>query len=104
MLAVGHVLIMHVVDEGVGRVDFGVRRDRGGRARSGGPGTGCSWSLALVHGINGLRIITLDYVRRPGVRLTINMVFYVLGFALFVLGLRDRLHVRSVEVAGIGLR
>ena len=24
--------------------------------------------LALIHGINGLRIITLDYVRRPGIR------------------------------------
>ncbi len=43
-------------------------------------------TLALIHGINGLRTITLDYVRRAGVRFAINMFFYVLGFALFVLG------------------
>jgi hypothetical protein len=43
VLAVGHVLIMHVIDEGVDRVNFGFV-PRGGRARSGGPGTGRSWS------------------------------------------------------------
>jgi succinate dehydrogenase / fumarate reductase membrane anchor subunit len=43
-------------------------------------------SLALVHGVNGLRNITLDYVRPAGVRFAINMVFYTLAFALFVLG------------------
>ena len=43
-------------------------------------------SLALVHGINGLRNITLDYVERTGVRFAANMFFYVLGFMLFVLG------------------
>jgi len=30
-------------------------------------------TLALIHGINGLRVITLDYVRKPGMRLTINV-------------------------------
>ena len=85
VLAVGHVLIMHVTKEGVGRVNFAFVATR--------------WSspfwrtwdwmllvLALIHGINGLRVITLDYVRKPGIRLTVNMVFYVLGFTLFVLG------------------
>ena len=43
-------------------------------------------TLALIHGINGLRNITLDYVRKPGVRFALNMGFYVLGFVLFVLG------------------
>jgi succinate dehydrogenase / fumarate reductase membrane anchor subunit len=42
--------------------------------------------LALVHGINGLRNITLDYVTRPGLRLAINMTSYVIGFTLMVLG------------------
>ena len=37
-------------------------------------------TLALIHGINGLRNITLDYVRKPGVRFAMNMFFYVLGF------------------------
>jgi succinate dehydrogenase hydrophobic anchor subunit len=30
--------------------------------------------------------VTLDYVHRPGARFTLNMVFYVLGFTLFILG------------------
>ena len=85
VLAVGHTLIMHVVDEGVGRVNFGFVATRWGSP------FWRTWDwmllvLALIHGINGLRVITLDYVRKPGVRLTINMVFYILGFTLFVLG------------------
>jgi succinate dehydrogenase / fumarate reductase, membrane anchor subunit len=85
LLAIGHTLIMHVPDGGVSRIDFGFVAAR--------------WeypfwrvwdwmllSLALVHGVNGLRNITLDYVRRAGARFAINMVFYVLGFAIFVLG------------------
>jgi succinate dehydrogenase / fumarate reductase, membrane anchor subunit len=84
-LAIGHVLIMHIPDGGVSRVDFAFVQVR--------------WSslfwrtwdwmllmLALVHGVNGLRNITLDYVRRPGVRLAITTSFWVLGFALMVLG------------------
>jgi succinate dehydrogenase / fumarate reductase membrane anchor subunit len=42
--------------------------------------------LALVHGVNGLRNITMDYVRKPGVRFAITTFFWVLGFALMVLG------------------
>jgi succinate dehydrogenase / fumarate reductase, membrane anchor subunit len=84
-LAVGHVLIMHIPDGGVSRVDFNfvaVRWDNPlWRA--------WDWmllSLALVHGIAGLRNITLDYVRPVGARFAINMFFYVLGFGIFVLG------------------
>ena len=85
VLAVGHVLIMHVVDEGVGRVDFAFVQLRWGSPfwRT------WDWmllSLALVHGINGLRVIVLDYVRPAGLRFALNVGFYVLGFALFVLG------------------
>jgi succinate dehydrogenase / fumarate reductase, membrane anchor subunit len=85
VLAVGHVLIMHVLDTGVDRVNFSFIA-----ARWQSP-VWRTWDwmllvLALIHGINGLRVITLDYVRPPGVRFAINMGFYVLGFALFVLG------------------
>ena len=85
LLAVGHVLIMHIPDGGVSRIDFGFVQTRWQSPfwRT------WDWmllSLALVHGVNGLRNITLDYVRPPGVRFAINMVFYVLAFALFVLG------------------
>jgi succinate dehydrogenase / fumarate reductase membrane anchor subunit len=85
ILALGHVLIMHLLDGGAERIDFGfvALRWESPFWRT------WDWMLlmlALVHGINGLRNITLDYVKRPGVRLTINMATYVLGFVLMVLG------------------
>jgi succinate dehydrogenase / fumarate reductase membrane anchor subunit len=84
-LAVGHVLIMHVVGGGVGRVNFQFVAVRWQSPfwRT------WDWlllSLALVHGINGLRTITLDYIRRPGVRVAINGFFAVTGTVLFALG------------------
>ena len=33
-------------------------------------------TLALIHGINGLRNITLDYVRKPGMRFALNMAYW----------------------------
>ena len=85
LLAIGHTLIMHVPEGGVSRIDFAFVAER--------------WqypfwrvwdwmllSLALIHGVNGLRNVTLDYVRSAGWRFAINMVFYVLGFGVFVLG------------------
>ena len=85
VLAVGHTLIMHVVGEGVDRVNASFIAERWAspfwRA--------WDWALlvlALIHGVNGLRVITLDYVRPPGVRFALNMFFSTLGFLLFVLG------------------
>jgi succinate dehydrogenase / fumarate reductase membrane anchor subunit len=85
VLAVGHVLIMHVVGRGVGRVNFAFVAVRWQSPfwRT------WDWAmlvLALIHGINGLRVIVLDYVRPVGLRLAANMFFYVTGFVLFVLG------------------
>jgi succinate dehydrogenase / fumarate reductase membrane anchor subunit len=84
-LAVGHVLIMHAIDEGVDRVNFGFVATRWDSPfwRT------WDWAmlvLALAHGINGLRIIVQDYVRWPGARFAVNMLFAVVGFGLFVLG------------------
>ena len=61
-------------------------------------------TLALIHGINGLRNITLDYVRKPGIRFAANMFFYALGFALFVLGTVIVFTFDPSQVAGGGLR
>jgi succinate dehydrogenase / fumarate reductase membrane anchor subunit len=85
VLAVGHVLLMHVVDEGVDRVDFAFVRLR--------------WSstfwriwdwtmlvLALSHGVIGLRNIVLDYVRRPGIRRAVTGLFWAIGLSMLVLG------------------
>jgi succinate dehydrogenase / fumarate reductase membrane anchor subunit len=85
VLAVGHVLIMHVLDAGVERVDFGFVA-----ARWQSPfWQTWDWlllSLALLHGINGLRVVAMDYVRPVAWRFLVNMAFYVIGFALFALG------------------
>jgi succinate dehydrogenase / fumarate reductase, membrane anchor subunit len=85
VLAVGHVVIMHAVGDGVGRINFAFVAVRWQSP------VWRTWDwamlvLALIHGINGIRNITLDYVRKAGVRFAANMFFYVLGFGLFVLG------------------
>ena len=84
-LAVGHVLIMHVFEEGVDRVDFAFIQLRWASP------FWKTWDwlmlvLALLHGVNGLRVIVLDYVRPAGLRLAINSSFTVLGGALMALG------------------
>lgn len=84
-LAVGHVLIMHVLDTGVDRVNFAFIQLRWASP------FWKTWDwlmlvLALLHGVNGLRVIVLDYVRPPGVRRAITSFFTVLGAALMVLG------------------
>lgn len=84
-LAVGHVLIMHVIGTGVSRVNFAFVATRWQNPfwRS------WDWALlvlALLHGINGLRVIVQDYVKWPSARFAVNMFFYVVGFGLFVLG------------------
>jgi succinate dehydrogenase / fumarate reductase, membrane anchor subunit len=84
-LAVGHVLIMHALETGVDRVNFDFVAERWSSPfwRT------WDWmmlSLALVHGINGVRVIIQDYVRRPGWRLAWNWGFAIVGFTLFVLG------------------
>jgi succinate dehydrogenase / fumarate reductase membrane anchor subunit len=85
VLAVGHVLIMHVLDAGVDRVDFGFVA-----ARWQNPfWQTWDWlllSLALLHGVNGLRVVVMDYVRPVAWRFVANMFFYVVGFSLFALG------------------
>jgi len=85
VLAVGHVLIMHMPAGGVSRVNFGFVATRWENP------IWRTWdwallSLALVHGINGLRVIAQDYVRPAAWRFVVNTFFTVVGFLLFVLG------------------
>ena len=85
VLAVGHVLIMHLPSGGVDRIDFGFVAVRWENPFW----RAWDWallSLALIHGVNGLRVIVQDYVTVPARRFAVNMGFYVLSFALFTLG------------------
>jgi succinate dehydrogenase / fumarate reductase membrane anchor subunit len=85
VLAVGHVLIMHVLGSGVERVNFKFVELRWASPfwRT------WDWlllSLALLHGVNGLRVVVLDYVKRPGARFAMTWFFNVVGAVLFALG------------------
>src|SRR5947209_1018828 len=84
-LAVGHVLIMHVFGGGIERVNFQFVAVRWQSP------FWRTWDwlvlvLALIHGINGLRVIALDYIRPDGVRVLVNWTFYIIGAVLVALG------------------
>lgn len=84
-LAVGHVLIMHVLGTGVERVNYNFVAVRWASP---------FWriwdwlllSLALLHGVNGVRVIIQDYVRSARSRSVWNATFAVVGSGLFILG------------------
>jgi succinate dehydrogenase / fumarate reductase membrane anchor subunit len=84
-LAVGHVLIMHVFGGGVSRVNFKFVELRW-QSPFWRTWDWMMLSLALLHGVNGLRSVIMDYVTKPGLRFALNMFFYTLTFTLFVLG------------------
>jgi succinate dehydrogenase / fumarate reductase, membrane anchor subunit len=80
-----HLFIMHVMDEGVERVDFNFVAARwnsvGWKA--------FDWVLlflALLHGANGLRIIIEDYVRSPGARTAVKGTLYAVTTILMIMG------------------
>jgi len=85
VLAVGHTLIMHLPAGGADRINFGFVAVRWQSPfwRT------WDWlllSLALLHGINGLRVVVLDYVKRPGARFALTWFFTIVGVILFALG------------------
>src|SRR5680860_1388848 len=80
-----HLYIMHLVDEGVERVNFEFVAERWDNV---------GWKtfdwvllvLALLHGVNGLRIIIDDYVHRPGVRTAIKATLYSATAIAMIMG------------------
>ena len=85
VLAVGHVLIMHVLGGGVERVDFKFVELRW-QSPFWRTWDWLMLSLALLHGVNGLRVIVLDYVKPAGARFALTWFFNVVGAVLFALG------------------
>jgi succinate dehydrogenase / fumarate reductase membrane anchor subunit len=84
-LVIGHVLIMHVFGGGIDRVNFQFVAVRWQSP------FWRTWDwlvlvLALIHGINGLRVIALDYIRPAGVRIAVSWSFYIIGAVLVALG------------------
>jgi succinate dehydrogenase / fumarate reductase, membrane anchor subunit len=80
-----HLFIMHVMEEGVERVDFEFVAARWNNV---------GWKtfdwvmlfLALLHGTNGLRIVIEDYVKRPGTRTFVKGTLYALTAVLMIMG------------------
>lgn len=83
-LAVGHMVIMHLVHtvENIS-YEFVAQRFATPFWR------GYDWlmlSLAMLHGVNGMRIIINDYIHRPALRNKVLMSLYILAGLLLVLG------------------
>lgn len=84
LLALGHLIIMHILNH-VDTINF---------AFVAGRWSNPLWrlydwlllSLALVHGMNGLRVIVDDYVRRPGLRVATQVLVYALTILFFLAG------------------
>ena len=80
-----HVYIMHVQDAGVERVgfDFVAARWQNVGWKS------FDWImlfLALLHGMNGTRVIIEDYVRSPAKRTVIKATLYAATSVLMIMG------------------
>lgn len=84
VLALGHLAIMHLINS-VDEIDFAFVA-----ARYRNP----AWRvydwfllvLALVHGMNGLRVLVDDYVARRGLRVFSQALVWVLTFAFLLVG------------------
>ncbi|HEX9775453.1 MAG TPA: succinate dehydrogenase hydrophobic membrane anchor subunit [Actinomycetota bacterium] len=84
-LVLGHFTIVHLIDDGIDRVNFAFVA---GRWASPFWQT-WDWAmlfLGLLHGANGLKNIVEEYVRRPGARAAIKSALYVLTFVFLLLG------------------
>lgn len=80
-----HIYVVHLVGEGVERVDFAFVADRWDNV---GWKT-FDWTmlvLALLHGANGLRIIIDDYTHSDGLRATLKGTLYTVTGILLIMG------------------
>jgi succinate dehydrogenase / fumarate reductase, membrane anchor subunit len=83
-LALGHFAIQHVIND-VHDLSLGFVAARWGSL---------GWrvydalllSLALVHGLNGLRVVVDDYVRPPTLNRVLKWAIIIVGAALIVIG------------------
>ena len=84
-LVLGHFTIVHLIDDGIDRVDFAFVA---GRWASPFWQT-WDWTmlfLGMLHGTNGLKNIMEEYVRSPGKRATLKAILYMLTFIFILLG------------------
>ena len=85
VLVLGHFTIVHLLGEGVDRVNFAFVS---GRWSSPFWQT-WDWTmlfLGLLHGANGMKVVIEDYVRRDGARVALKSTLYIVTFVLMLLG------------------
>jgi len=85
VLVLGHFTIVHILGEGVDRVNFAFVS---GRWSSPFWQT-WDWTmlfLGMLHGANGMKVVIEDYVRRDGARVALKSTLYIVTFVLLLLG------------------
>jgi len=83
-LALGHLLIMHIINN-VDNIDFRFVARRYATPFWRTYDLVMLW-LALIHGLNGIRMLVGDYVRPKGWQVATLASLYVFGFVLLSLG------------------
>jgi succinate dehydrogenase / fumarate reductase membrane anchor subunit len=84
VLALGHLLIMHIIHN-VDNIDFQFVAQRYATPFWRTYDLVLLW-LAMVHGVNGVRTVIVDYVSPRGWRTASLASLYLLGFVLLTLG------------------
>jgi succinate dehydrogenase membrane anchor subunit len=83
-LALGHLLIMHIIHN-VDNIDFQFVAQRYATPFWRTYDLAMLW-LAMIHGVNGVRTVVVDYISPRGWRTASLASLYVLGFILLTLG------------------
>lgn len=83
-LALGHLLIMHIIHN-VATIDFQFVAARYATPFWRTYDLVLLW-LAMIHGVNGLRTVLVDYIAPRGWRTASLASLFVLGFILLALG------------------
>ena len=83
-LALGHLIIMHLINN-VDRIDYNFVAGRyaGGFWRA---YDGALLLLAMLHGLNGSKILIDDYIHQPGKRRAALAFLYIIGGTFLVMG------------------
>jgi succinate dehydrogenase / fumarate reductase membrane anchor subunit len=83
-LALGHLLIMHIIHN-VDHIDFQFVAARYATPFWRTYDLLMLW-LAMIHGVNGVRTVLIDYISARGWRVVSLASLFVLGFVLLTLG------------------
>jgi succinate dehydrogenase / fumarate reductase membrane anchor subunit len=83
-LALGHLLVMHIIHN-VDHIDFQFVAARYATPFWRTYDLLMLW-FAMIHGVNGVRTVLVDYIRARGWRVISLASLYVLGFVLLTLG------------------